>query len=100
MDPVREQRVLKALRCIPVIIALLAKLSLSSFSPSNMVYGLWFVTFPVYSLLSPPLKTKTAMYYSVNIHSAVKHSIKAFSNIVITTAGLPLAVDLNPFTPR
>jgi len=35
------------------------------------------------------------MYYSVNIHSAVQHSVKPFPNILITTTGLPLAVDLN-----
>jgi hypothetical protein len=40
MDPVREQRLLKALTCIPVIPALLTKLFLSSFPPPYMVHGL------------------------------------------------------------
>jgi len=42
MDPVREQGILKALTCIPVIIALSAKLLLSSFSPSIIVDSLVF----------------------------------------------------------
>jgi hypothetical protein len=70
MDPVREQGRLKALTCIPVIIALSTKLLLSSFSPSSMVYGLISQFITTY-VVSPPSKHKNCQcIILVNIHSA------------------------------